>query len=189
MRGRIVQLISAVCLSSLFSAPSYAWDKIKEDGRCGFGQTFEGPGNTTVVISQNREQFDTNEVMVVIGNDNWSIKVGDTIKDLIKFDAENYAFWAEPYAADRLLILLMPFAHVDGFADSLPRSVAIYKGKEKIDQLNFEGFFGAFVLFEACRSPWLREKATKDRLEALERSLPRDPFAKSADANKAPGEK
>lgn len=66
--------------------------------------------------------------------------------------------------------------YVKEFADSHPSSTAIYKGKLRIDQLDFAGFWGAFAVFDVCVGKKRRAKAEQERLDAINK-LPKDPFA------------
>ncbi len=166
-------------VSSPVSAAEKMWNDLSdaETGVCSFAAIFEGPGETAVIVTQDQERFDDDTIVVIIANDNWSIKLGDTIKETIKVEAEDYSFWSVPTALNNGLALSMKTEHIDGFAKSYPSSVEIYKDKQVIDRLDFSGFASAYRKFEICQLPKQNAKKERLRLEAIEK-LPKDPFAK-----------
>lgn len=130
--------------------------------------------------------FDSDNVAVIIENSNWSIAKDEVIKDVIKVDAPDYEFWNTPVTLDNALVVYVETKHFNGFAESYPTAVTVWKGKQKIDELNFEGFYSAYLTFVSCGADKRKLKAEKDsaeaekkRLENIEKNLPKDPFAKS----------
>lgn len=159
-------------------APALAWTDRSEDGHCGFAQTFEGEGETTFMVSQSKELFTQDAVLVAIYNDKWSIKEGDDLKGTIKIESDDGSFFSNTaIAMDQGLLLPTPNNDFHIFTDSNPTMVLLYRNNKVIDRLNFDEFGAALLKFEVCRADWVKAKAEQDHLDALKRTIPVDPFA------------
>lgn len=175
----IISFIVAIFLCCL-SGPSLAWNKIKIDGSCAFGATFDGPGDTTFIVTQNKEDFDRGFLIVAVSNQNWTIQSGDKLADVMKFSSLEYDFWEDPVAIDKGFALHIKAKTLEEFAYSHPFDVKIFKGKQVIDSLNFSGFYAEHIMFQACTRPWKEEADEKARMENIIKNIPLDPFAKQA---------
>lgn len=122
----------------------------KKDGFCGFGLSLNGPGPTKISLVQNRNLFNRNRILVAILNDAWAITRSDKIADTIKVAAEKRSFWNQPQAIDNGFLLVMDPAHTKSFAESNPRTAAIYKGKIKIGQIDMRDFRTRYRELENC---------------------------------------
>ena len=167
--------IAAVLLAELVSSPAHAWESLDNESKnqqCAFSQAFDVPGQTTMVVSQNQDQFDNDDqVGVIFFNKNWSIEPGDTIDDTIGFGSKDYEVRQDnPVAVEQGFGLTVAHARLQDFAATVPRAVYVMKGEQVIARLDFTGFANAWARFEACHNRKVTAKT--------EREIPRDPFAK-----------
>lgn len=167
--------IATMLMAGLVSSPAFAWDSLDNEAKnqqCAFSQSFDVPGETTMVVSQNQDQFDGNDrVGVIFFNKNWSLGPGDRIDDTIGFGSNKYEIREDnPVAVAQGFGITVAHDHLSDFADTVPRAVYVMKGEQVIARLDFTGFSDAWARFEACHS---RKVAAK-----TEREVPRDPFAK-----------
>jgi hypothetical protein len=169
------RLIATMLLAELVSSPAFAWESLDNENKnlqCAFSQAFDVPGETTMVVSQNQNQFEDNDqVGVIFFNQNWSLAPGDKIDAAIGFGTRDYEVRQDnPVAVTQGFGLTVPHDHLRDFADTVPRAVYVMKGEQVIARLDFTGFSDAWSKFEICHD---RKVAARS-----DRELPRDPFAK-----------
>lgn len=177
MRLRLAARLLSLAIATLGGGSALAWEDISSGGACGFGQTFDGPGSTTFVVSQSEEAFEYDFLIVSFSNDNWSIAEGDKLDDQITIESEHSSIFNKALTGDNAIRIPFRYKVFADFADERPTSVKLYKGKQEIDALNFSGFSLSWAKFTMCRYKWEKAKQERERLQSLER-LPKDPFAK-----------
>lgn len=186
------KLIAAIAL--IVTAPAWGWDELLEkEGdkpRCAFFQGFEGEPSTTLIVAQDKSQFDRRMTMFILVNDAWSLKAGGTIPK-ISFEAPDGSFfYSDALTGDHGLVFEIDEKYLSDFLVGVQSGggVTIRKGKVLVTRLDFEGFTEAYATFNKCRADkgWIAERvaadaelAEKNRLERLRKSIPRDPFART----------
>ena len=157
----------AAALFALSSSPALAaWDELESEDLCSVWEAWEL--GTSVHISASKKNDPLGDtVYVSIYNDNWSIKKDDVISEEIKFQADGDGGWFSntPIAMDHGLMIVTDREGVGFLRDAA--SVQVYKGKERIEGLNWGGFFLGLFKLDSCmdkiRAP-LREQQRLDKL-------------------------
>lgn len=167
---------------AIVASPAAAWTKMDTADTCGFVTTFEGTGGTTVVVAQKMKQLAENRIIFMITNDNWSIESGDVLPETmaIEYDGDGRGFSGKPTPVNKGFAFQVTFEMLEEIENSHAQSVVVKKGGVVIDRLDFSGFWMAFLGFRVCRNPWIAEAEKRQRIESLDRELPKDPFADPA---------
>lgn len=170
----------AALILALISAPaSAAWQKLdlEKPDSCGYAASFDGSGETTVMMLQSPILFERGVTSFVVTNENWSLTPETAITDEITIKSENFTIAGEARPSDHGFSLIISDKALSEFAASNPQTVSIMKGKTEISRLDFSDFRLAHAMFLGCSAPKIREREKRKRLEALDKELPRDPFA------------
>lgn len=163
-------------------APAHAWDFEDKEGDCHVSQTFEGAGNTFFGFSQDQDWFDRGDrVFVFVQNDNWSVKNGE---DLGVIRIETSEGWFENTASGfvgetmkGVVSMVVGYKNLTIAMDGYPQSLVITRGGKVIDRLNLANFLGSYHQFKSCHDRKLAVVKERERKEALDRNIPRDPFS------------
>ena len=171
---------TGLIVSSLFiSAPALAWENLSEGNNCQIGQSFDGPGNTILIISQSQDGFDDGDwVMLYLQNKNWSINSGEQL-GVIRIENDD-GEWVEnnAYGGNHSFGLRIPFNEFERIYSGENDSIMVFREGQLIDKLSLSGFSLYYNLFFVCRYKKITAKAEQERLDNIEKNIPRDPFAK-----------
>lgn len=164
--------------TALFVAsPALAWTDYSEDGTCSFGQAFDGPGNTTVIVMQTENLIPANVIAISFANSGWSLDVGDEISDKISLTSESIEIVGEVRAIKGGFFLTLSWDTYNDFRNSLPGIVVVTKGDQVIARLDFSDFVFGGMKFDRCVRERIEVQNEISRRQALE-AMPDDPFTK-----------
>jgi opacity protein-like surface antigen len=176
------RIICAAVALAACASPAIAWHKVTatdDANSCAIGQTFDGPGNTQVLVVQTSKQFDDGVIGIAIFNDNWSLKKGDEISESIGLETDGYGIAdAGASALDKGMLITLSPKMIDEMAQLNPAWMAVSKGKTEIARFNMNGFYVEYLMFDRCIAKKREALANRNRLERLEKNMPKDPFAK-----------
>lgn len=149
------EAILASLLGAISTGPALAWEEIDRvsDGQCSFVQQFEGPGTTGIIVTQNQDQFDNGDyVQLTVTNQTWTLKKGVTIADRIVISSDTLEFSTTgAISVEHGFSMLIAHGDMDKFARNVPNFLTIRKGASAVEQLDFSGFYSAWLNFEKCR--------------------------------------
>lgn len=156
-----------------------AWQKLelKNPNSCGYAASFDGSGETTVMMLQSQILFDKGVTSFLVTNENWSLTPETVMTDPMTIKSENFTITGEAIPADHGFSLAISDKTLAEFAASNPLTISILKGKTEISRLDLSDFQLAHAMFLGCSAPKIKEREKRERLERLEKELPRDPFA------------
>jgi hypothetical protein len=178
MKRPIATVLLALAL--VVSRPALAWESLNDpekNGRCAFMQSFDTPGQTSVVVSQDQKEFDDDDsVRLIVYDKNWSLQAGEQLGFPVSVTSNEVNLTVEgPSAVDNGLALSVTHEHMGTFAGANPRLVIIRKGDQAIARLDFAGFANAWTAFESCRADKVASR--NERQKSLD-EVPLNPFAR-----------
>jgi hypothetical protein len=178
-----VALVAGLLASAPASAQDYAARDVggwtvaasKDGGGCFLTRTYEGTGETTVLLGLDIDGANRLSVL----NDNWSIKPRDRWKLTFKLTSGGYPDHpVVGMASDGKKGFVTDFdaKFPDHFAVS--KALHIYRGQVPVEQLSLDGSGAAVAELRRC----VALHAAKPATGARERSdrIPKDPFAPDA---------
>ena len=180
--------LALATLALLTATPALAWDDTSDEDSCGFAQSFDS--DTTLFVRQTKTGFDSSLIYIFVFNDNWSVVKDQKLTGMLRFEASDGSWMNEtPIAVTHGVGGIFAEKHVEYFNDSSVTGVKISLNGKVLAQLDWDGFWSAFVKFNMCRRErgWLAERQAKkeeaDRIEREKRYrqvVPVDPFATPA---------
>lgn len=140
-------------------------------------EALEGRKPTLMYLAQNQADFDDDDsVWVSFMNDDWSIEEDDKLGEIKVTGSGGAWFSNDAEAFEHGFGIWASYEHVRDVISS--SSITVTRQGKKIDGLNTAGMSLDRLNFENCRLKKVSAKAERDRLQQLEKAIPKDPFAK-----------
>lgn len=179
----------ALCLVALVTAIPAAnaedfyrkvggWEVGETDGDCSIYQEFEGPGETTLILSRKLD----GRIYVGIANRNWTAEAGKSYD--ISYAVNGYVFsgggaigYNREYSG-RGFIAQFGEDFLKEFAKGA--GLRMYLDKTLVDNLSLDGSAAALATLDRCMAKIRADKAAVEREEKRWEHIPADPFATAA---------
>jgi hypothetical protein len=172
-----MKLLTLLLSAAMVSTPALA-ENLSKTEECSYGLTWEGPGETSILVLQSQEDFDKGDrVVVAITNSIWNLKEDSTISPTDFINDTGEGFVATPMAIDNGFVIGPKYDLFEKvFGSSGGMSISI--GKKEIDSLNLTGAYSNFLDFKYCHQLKVDKKRESDRKKEIERRFSKDPFSK-----------
>ena len=199
VRGRWIALPLA-----LLSIPAMArewpttagWRIFDKDNFCYMGTTFEGPGDTDLVIGYTMDH----SVFGAIHNSNWSVEENNAYNLVIRLDSQTYELKATGAASDGkkglrfggggtvaldFMASVMAAKSMNFYLDNTNGAPPTKDNVVTLDKLTLTGSSAALKIVMSCvdaiTNEQARAKAADEAYKKRWQAIPADPFAKPKD--------
>lgn len=166
----------------LVASPAYSrdwpdaggWTVVETDGACGMSQTYEGKGESELLIWLD----DDGDVGLSITNDLWSPVDGQKYEMDYFLNGKSYGGGAAVGSAGRYkkgFVAGFDGTFLSDFAAG--SSLAIYRGELLVDQLSLKGTAAGVAMVRRCMAALKADKAAAERERQRLAHIADDPFA------------